>query len=329
MSARWATPPTSCGTRPRARRSSTPASPPGLWPGVVRRVVFIVLALVALVGYHDQLRILNVVLVVVIAVNGFLVRKYLAGSESRRYPGDPISPDAFGELLGRWQQIYGGPPPGPVAPGVRSPRWPPPGRPHAALFCTVPAIVDFLAAAGLARTRGVLLIPPDRWWPPAALTDALRADPTLPVLTLHDADLEGCRTADRLRAALAPGTRVVDVGLGPRAAAAAGPPVRRGPDEAAIAALPASVVAADRAWLAAGNTFALAALRPAKLLRHRRAGGGPGRGATGDHRSRPRADGLGGIPAVAGTRPLSTAAGDPPTRSLPGSRDPDPPDAHP
>lgn len=209
---------------------------------------------------------LPVVLVVVPVLGVLLLVGHFSTLDNRRYPGEPVTPEKFGEVLARWQAVYGTPPPGLLPPRPVVPAGPP-GRPRCAVFCPVAPIVDFLAGTDLPRRRGVLLVPSDGSWPPLALVNALQADATLPVLALHDADPFGVQLPARLRAALPPGTRVVDIGLGPTRAAAAGPPVRRRPDATAIAGLPPSLTVEDRAWLAKGMTFPLVALRPARLLR--------------------------------------------------------------
>lgn len=208
-------------------------------------------------------------ILIVAVVAGLLVATHGATAKRRRHPGLPISRPRFHALLTEWQRVYSAWPPGMLPPQPASVVWPP-VPPRAVLFCTDPAIVTFLAAAGVPGRQAVVLVPPAEQWPPPELVAAVRQDPTRVVVVLHDADVAGCLTVPRLRAVLPPGTRVLDAGLAPRIGMIAGPPVRHPPDESASPALlaeGATVTAAERAWLAQGHAFPLAAVRPARLLR--------------------------------------------------------------
>lgn len=198
--------------------------------------------------------------VVVICLIGHVVT-----ARRRRLSGEPMSASTFRWwVLEPWAEVYGGPPPGllPPRPAVDVM---PAGAPTALLYCPDPGTVDFLAASGIVERRGVALIGKGREWPPAAL---LAADRAVPVLVLHHADAAGCLVARDLRAALPPGTRVIDVGLRPRVAERLGPPVRLPPDRSLLGELAraGSLDPAERTWLARGNTLPLAAVRPARLL---------------------------------------------------------------
>lgn len=218
------------------------------------------MALIAQIGQLFVAVFLFVFWVVVICLIG-----HVATARRRRLPGEPMSASAFRLwVLDRWVEVYGGPPPGllPPRPVVDVL---PPGPPAALLYCPDPGTVDFLAASRIVENRGVALIVQGREWPPTAL---LAADRALPVLVLHHADAAGCLAVPRLRAVLPPGTRVIDAGLRPRAAERIGPPVRLPPDRSLLSELArtGSLDASERAWLARGNTFPLAAVRPARLL---------------------------------------------------------------
>lgn len=215
----------------------------------------------------NSFRIFGAAVGVVAVVVAVCLVGHVATARQRRYPGEPVSSAAFERLLKRWVYVYGVLPPGllPARPVVDVL---PPGPPAAVRYCADPGTSVFLAASGIVERRRVALVVQDREWPPAPLLAALRADPELPVLVLHHADAAGCLTAPRLRAALPPGTRVVDAGLRPRVAERAGPPVRRPADRSLRAELArtGSLTAYERSWLAQGNTLPLASVRPARLL---------------------------------------------------------------
>jgi hypothetical protein len=201
---------------------------------------------------------------VVLVVVGLLVLGHVRTADSRRYPGLPVGAAQFGELLERWQRVYGQPPPGllPAAP----PRPVGPRGPVRAILVSDPDTVAFLAAAGLAERHPVLLVPGRPGEVPREVPAPARDG--LPILVLHDADALGCLWVARMRAAF-PGARVVDAGLRPVTAKLGATAVRLRPPAGYLAELRASgAVAGDAlAWLAEGNTLPLAAVLPARLLR--------------------------------------------------------------
>jgi hypothetical protein len=246
------------------RRLASPARPSS-WLGCAGVITFFGLlgGLGLLISQNGELAV-AAVLMVFWAVVCCLIG-HVGTAQRRRLPGEPMSAPAFRRwVLDPWAEVYGGPPPG-LLPPRRLVDVLPPGPPTALLYCPDPGTVDFLAASRIVEKRGVALIVQGREWPPAAL---LAADRALPVLVLHHADAAGCLTAPRLRAALPPGTRVIDAGLRPRAAERIGPPVRLPPDRSLLAELArtGSLEASEQAWLARGNTLPLAAVRPARLL---------------------------------------------------------------
>jgi hypothetical protein len=188
---------------------------------------------------------------------------HTATAGQRAFAGEPMSPGEFASQMRRWEEVYGEPPPGLLT--SQAPAgdvWP--SRPAVALlYCPDAGTSAFLVASGIVERRGVAVINQE-----PALQSAVRAHPALPVYVLHPADPVGCMAVPRLRAALPPGTRVIDAGLRPRVAARAGPPVRIRPDPEVLHELArtGAVDADEQAWLVEGKTFPLAAVRPARLL---------------------------------------------------------------
>ncbi|MEV0298165.1 hypothetical protein [Nocardia sp. NPDC050710] len=168
----------------------------------------------------------------------------------------PVPYDRFRkEVVGRWSQVYGGPPPGAVDEGAALP--PAPQRPRFAVLCPDRGVLTCLAANNVSHTWGMVL---------ADRID--RLPPELPVLVLHDASLPGVLFASRAREAL--GSRAVQVGLAPRALLGKEKPLRLRdghPEPSEVARLHREPLSeAEIVWLAEGWWSPLAAVPPAKLL---------------------------------------------------------------
>lgn len=207
--------------------------------------------------------------------------------EQHKHPRLPMGSDSFqAKILNRWQQIYGALPPGLLSANeltglTKSTAQPQPLR--AVLACPEPDILVCLRANGLVEQLGLALLPAQapRNDAEAAIVAALRADPQLPLLVLHDASPAGCLLATGLPATLGLSSdqRVVDIGLHPRQAIEHGT-LRLGaaPNGELLAQLKSRAAQADiptqphlssdeLKWLEAGNYSPLLGLPAARLLK--------------------------------------------------------------
>ncbi|MCB5181663.1 hypothetical protein [Streptomyces antimicrobicus] len=171
--------------------------------------------------------------------------------------------------LREWRQVYGALPAGvvddteidpyralPASPGLPAPT--------AVLVCPERSVAAFLAANGVPSRYGVALVPGP---------EGVRPLPGhLPVLALHDADVEGELLVRRLRQEL-PGRRVVDAGLPLRSVRepAKGVPYRDParrprPEQLRLLAGTGTVAQEELDRLAKGWRYPLVAVPPRKLL---------------------------------------------------------------
>lgn len=209
----------------------------------------------ALTGLFPVLVVIGVGIGALILVNLLLTAlrpRYLRRAPVRM----PVPYDRFHkEVVGRWLQVYGYPPPGSV--NERADMPPPPASPRIAVLCSDRHVLTCLSANNVSQTWGM------------ALSNRIdRLPPSVPVLVLHDASVPGIAFASEARAAL--GSRAVPVGLAPRALI--GKPkalcLRDGqPSVTDVSRLRGEPLSeAETAWLADGWWSPLAAVPPAKLL---------------------------------------------------------------
>lgn len=200
-------------------------------------------------------------------------------------PNLPMTPDQFQrEVLGRWQQVYGTLPPGLIDPRQPLPPDPPPGQLRAVLACPDRDVFLCLRANGLPEHLSLGLLPTSGQRTPAekAALAAIRANPRLPLLVLHDASPEGCTLLQSLPMTLGlPATqKMIDLGIRPHHAIKF-QLMRLGaaPSSELLHILQKRVAAAGSAhsshtltedefdWLERGFYSPLAALGPARLIR--------------------------------------------------------------
>jgi hypothetical protein len=207
------------------------------------------------------------------------------------YPQIPMDGGTFrNDVLGRWRRIYGDPPAG-LVDAASLADLPAEERPvdglAAVLVCPVRDVLACLLANGVPRRLRVGLLPttpPFDPWQQLVL-EALRRDPTLPVLVLHDASAEGAFLAHDLPLLLRldPHHRVYDLGLNPKRSMAkkrlvVGAPV----DPKYVARLDAELADAaahpirrgrarlspdEIAWLRQGYESPVLAISPASLVK--------------------------------------------------------------
>ncbi|MGW6727153.1 hypothetical protein ACWF9G_14740 [Nocardia sp. NPDC055029] len=178
--------------------------------------------------------------------------RYLATTSVRM----PAGFDRFQqEVIARWTQVYGAPPPGSI--DGRTPLPPLPARPRFAVLCPESSVLTCLSANNVAGLWGMA---------PVGRIEQL--PPGVPVLVLHDASVRGITFVADARAAL--GARVVPVGLAPRAVLGKEKAVRLRegrPTADELARISGErLTAEERAWLADGWQTPLASVPPAKLL---------------------------------------------------------------
>jgi DNA-directed RNA polymerase subunit RPC12/RpoP len=176
---------------------------------------------------------------------------------SRKNVTLPMSAPRFrGDVLERWQGVYGADPSG----MVREDRFvdpDPPARPRVAVLCPDPSAGMCLVANGFPRRFD------------AAVAGDIRALPAgVPVVILHDASVPGCRFAMRTRQTLA-GRPAVIAGLRPSMVLSAKGALRlrsRSIDREALDELRGWLTGEELAWLGEGWWVPLASVPPAKLL---------------------------------------------------------------
>ena len=207
------------------------------------------------------------------------------------YPKIPMDGGRFlGEVVGRWRRIHGDAPAG-LVDAASLADLPAEERPvdglAAVVVCPVRDVLVCLLANGVPRRLRVGLLPtapPFDPWQQSVL-EALRRDPTLPVLVLHDASAEGAFLAHDLPLLLRldPRHRVYDLGLNPKRSMAkkrlvVGAPV----DPKYVARLDAELADAaahpirrgrarlspdEIAWLRQGYESPVLAISPASLVK--------------------------------------------------------------
>ncbi|MBM3457516.1 MAG: hypothetical protein FJX77_03130 [Armatimonadetes bacterium] len=109
---------------------------------------------------------------------------------------------------------------------------------------------------------------------PAGMADTimtmLRRNPVLKVFAIHDASVAGCLMARTLRGPNwfpDANVQILDLGLRPKHAQALKLLVTRGQPQALSEELRATLTQEEAAWLEAGNSAELSALRPSRLMR--------------------------------------------------------------
>jgi hypothetical protein len=225
---------------------------------------------------------------IALAAIGALSLATVAPLTSKRKGGPRTVVVAFDDFqsryLGRWQEVHG-----PIARLVSAPRAPKAGVLAAtataapdltaysfdrALVCESADIAAMLVANRFHFENNCAILSADRRYPAGPLFDTvmamLRRNPSLLVLTAHDASPAGTLVPSTLRRAdwfPEPGTRIADLGIRPRHAVDADLIV----DRHQPAPLPDNVAALlppeEAAWLAQGYRGELAAQRPAKLMK--------------------------------------------------------------
>ncbi|WP_185922062.1 hypothetical protein [Streptomyces sp. WAC06614] len=178
------------------------------------------------------------------------------------------------QALGEWRSVYGALPGGVTDEALVEPYRSSASDtavPSAVLVCPQRSIAAFLAANGVPERCGLVLVPGP---------EALRALPEqpgrLPVLVLHDADVDGELLVHRIRQeAEATGRRVVDAGLPLRTVREQVKGVayrdkerRPGAEQLRLLAALGTVGPAELDRLAKGWRFPLVAVPPQKLLDH-------------------------------------------------------------